>query len=141
MQLPLIHACCQQWGLSLMELVQAVWTATLHAYSGTEDVMFAGIGMKRRSLKQQWIDTSVYRAHLEQDSPVISVLDHTEDGGLLEADSLVSVPEALEVLSTLDPKPCNTAIWLKDPLGKAKLSENDIVNGHTVSEISIDIFV
>lgn len=135
MQLSMLNSCCKQWALSPMEVVQAVWATVLRSYSGSEDVMFAGIDTKRQSLKQQWSNTSIYRARCEQESAVISILDHMADVGLFEADSLVSVPEALVAFSSLDPKPCNTAIWLKDPLIKTDLSENDVVSENTVSSI------
>ncbi|KAJ5346304.1 hypothetical protein N7541_008786 [Penicillium brevicompactum] len=131
MQLSAIYDCCQQCDVSPLNVVQAAWTAVLRSYSGADNVMFAGIGMNPRSTKQQWTNTSVSLARLEQDSSVISVLDTTQEEGLLQAESMVSVPEALDIFSSLEPKPCNSAIWLKDAQSKSELSLTDVVNEKT----------
>jgi hypothetical protein len=136
MSLPAIHDCCQRCDISPLNVVQAAWTAVLRSYSGADNVMFAGIGMNPRSTKHQWTNTSVSLARLEQDSPVISVLDTTQEEGLLQAESMVSVPEALDIFSSLEPKPCNSAIWLKDSESKSELSSTDIVNEKTVRNTS-----
>lgn len=135
-ELALINACCQRWGLSPMDIVQAAWAATVRLYCGTDDVMFIGIGTEYPSIKQKWINTSLCRTKLEMNSSLISALERTHNGGLLEADSMVSVLEALDIFSALDPKPCNSAIMLQDPLVKEKLSENDIVNDKNVSQLN-----
>ncbi|CAG8126482.1 unnamed protein product [Penicillium olsonii] len=131
MQLSAIYDCCQQCDISPLNVVQAAWTAVLRSYSGADNVMFAGIGMNPRSSKQQRTNTSVSLARLEQDSSVISVLDTTQEEGLLQAESMVTVPEALDIFSTLEPKPCNSAIWLKDSQSKSELSLTDVVNEKT----------
>jgi hypothetical protein len=136
MSLPAIHDCCQKCDVSPLNVVQAAWTAVLRSYSGADNVMFAGIGMNPRSTKHQWTNTSVSLARLEQDSSVISVLDTTQEEGLLQAESMVSVTEALHIFSTLEPKPCNSAIWLKDSESKSELSPTDVVNDKAVSNIS-----
>lgn len=133
MQLPAIYECCQQCDISPLNVIQAAWTALLRSYSGADNVMFAGIGMNPRSTKQQWTNTSVSLARLEQDSSVLSVLDTTQEEGLLQAESMVTVSEALDIFSTLEPKPCNSAIWLKDSNSKSELSLTDVVNANTVS--------
>lgn len=143
MQLPAIYECCQQCDISPLNVIQAAWTALLRSYSGADNVMFAGIGMNPRSTKQQWTNTSVSLARLEQDSSVLSVLDTTQEEGLLQAESMVTVSEALEIFSTLEPKPCNSAIWLKDSNSKSELSLTDVVNANTVSvhspQMGVDI--
>ncbi|KAF9890566.1 hypothetical protein FE257_005697 [Aspergillus nanangensis] len=128
LQLPLIHACCQQCDVSPLSLVQAAWASVLRSYSGSDDVMFAGIGLEPRTTKKQWTNTSIFRARLEAESALISAMKETREEGLLEAEALVSVPEALQVFTTLDPKPCNSAIWLRDPASKSELSQTDLVN-------------
>lgn len=133
MQLPAIYECCQQCDISPLNVIQAAWTALLRSYSGADNVMFAGIGMNPRSTKQQWTNTSVSLARLEQDSSVLSALDTTQEEGLLQAESMVTVSEALDIFSTLEPKPCNSAIWLKDSHSKSELSLTDVVNANTVS--------
>ncbi|KAJ9487561.1 hypothetical protein VN97_g5749 [Penicillium thymicola] len=135
-ELPVIHDCCQQCDVSALNVVQAAWTAVLRSYSGADNVMFAGIGMNPRSVKQQWTEISVCLARLEEDSSVISVLDTIQEEGLLQAESMLSAREALDIFSTLDPKPCNSAIWLKDPQVKAELSLADAVNERIVSDAS-----
>lgn len=135
LQLPLIHACCQQCDVSPLSLVQAAWAAVLRSYSGSDDVMFAGIGLEPRTSKKQWTNTSIFRARLEAETALIAAISEMREEGLLEADALVSVPEALQVFSTLEPKPCNSAIWLRDPTSKSELSQTDIVNNKTVSPI------
>ena len=140
MELALINACWQRWGLSPMDIVQAAWAATVRIYSGSDDVMFVGVGTERPSLKEKWINTSLCRARLEMDGFLMSALERTRNGGLLEADSKISVPEALEIFSTLDPKPCNSAIMLRDPLVKAKLSGSEIVGEKSVSSFLVRDF-
>ena len=135
LQLPLIHACCQQCDVSPLGLVQAAWAAVLRSYSGSDDVMFAGIGLEPPTTKKQWTNTSIFRGRLEAENVLISAASEIREEGLLEADALVSVPEALKVFSTLDPKPCNSAIWLRDPASKSELCESDIVNSKTVRHV------
>jgi hypothetical protein len=71
MQLSMLNSCCKQWAFTPMDVVQAVWAMALRSYSGSEDVMVVRIDTKRQLLKQQWINTSIYRARCEQESAVI----------------------------------------------------------------------
>lgn len=135
LQLPLIHACCQQCDVSPLGLVQAAWAAVLRSYSGSDDVMFVGIGLEPPTTKKQWTNTSIFRGRLEAENVLISAASEIREEGLLEADALVSVPEALKAFSTLDPKPCNSAIWLRDSASKSELSQTDIVNSKTVRHL------
>ncbi|PWY88912.1 hypothetical protein BO70DRAFT_330553 [Aspergillus heteromorphus CBS 117.55] len=137
LDVPSMHACCQQWDVSPIQLVQAAWAAVLRSYSGSDDVTFGGIGLDSpsRTAKQRWTNTTLCRTRLDQDSSVLSVPEQMLQEGLPEADSLVSVSEALQVFSTLEPKPCNSAIWLKDPSSKTETSETEIVSEKTFNYV------
>ncbi|PYH89482.1 hypothetical protein BO71DRAFT_465073 [Aspergillus ellipticus CBS 707.79] len=137
LDVPSMNACCQQWDASPLQLVQAAWAAVLRSYSGSDDVTFGGIGLEppSRTAKQQWTSTTLCRARLEQDSSIISLPGQMLQEGLPEADSPVSVSEAMQVFSTLEPKPCNSAIWLRDPLSKTEMSDNEIVSEKTFNYV------
>ncbi|PYH42447.1 amino acid adenylation [Aspergillus saccharolyticus JOP 1030-1] len=123
----LMQACAQEHDVPALHLVQAAWAAMLRAYSSSDEITYGGIGLQPHSQKSQWTDAALCRVRLEPDLSVISIAEQTLKEGLQEADLLVSVPEALQVFSTLDPKPGNTAIWLRDSTAKAEISENEIV--------------
>ncbi|RJE25704.1 Non-ribosomal peptide [Aspergillus sclerotialis] len=118
LDLPLIQACCQQCDVSPLSLVEAAWTALLRLYTGSEDVIFGGIGLGRPTQKQQWTNTSMCRAQLDLDASIVSVPSKLKEEGLPEAECIISVPEAMKVFSSLEPKPCNSAIWLRSPTTK-----------------------
>ena len=118
LDLPLIQACCQQCDVSPLSLVEAAWTALLRLYTGSEDVIFGGIGLGRPTQKQQWTNTSMCRAQLDLNTSIVSVPSKIKEEGLPEADCIISVPEAMKVFSSLEPKPCNSAIWLRGPTTK-----------------------
>lgn len=132
LDLPLIQACCQQCDISPLSLVQAAWSAVLRLYTGSDDVVFGGIGLGRPSPKQQWTNTSICRTRLDPNSSIVSVPGQILEGGLPEADCLLSVPEAMKAFSSLEPKPCNSAIWLRGPIAKNDLQAY-ILNEGTVS--------
>lgn len=132
LDLPLIQACCQQCDVSPLSLVQSAWAAMLRLYTGSDDVVFGGIGLGRPSPKQQWTNTSLCRTRLEPGCSIVSVSGQVLEEGLPEADSLISVPEAMKVFSSLDPKPCNSAIWLRAPITKND-PQTYILNEDTVS--------
>ncbi|KAH8432008.1 uncharacterized protein LDX57_009655 [Aspergillus melleus] len=131
LQLSLIQACCQQCDVSPLGLVQAAWAAVLRSYSGSDDVMFATIGLERPSPKQQWTNTSISRARLDGGSSILSSVDHTRQEGLIDCEAMLSVSEALQVFSVLDPKPCNSAIWIKEPFLKSEVPQTEICNEQT----------
>lgn len=133
LQLSMIQACCQQCDVSPLGLVQAAWAAVLRSYSGSDDVMFATIGLERPSPKHQWTNTSISRARLDGDSSILSSVDHTRKEDLIGCEAMLSVSEALQVFSVLDPKPCNSAIWIKDPFLKSEVSQKEVCNEQTVS--------
>lgn len=137
LDLPLIQACCQQCDVSPLSLVQAAWTAVLRLYTGSDDVLFGGIGLGRPSPKQQWTNTSICRTRLDPEDPIVSVSGQSQEEGLPEADCLMSVPAAMKAFSSLDPKPCNSAIWLRDSLTKNDLQFH-ILNEGTVSCPSVN---
>lgn len=136
LDLPLIQACCQQCDVSPLSLVEAAWMALLRLYSGSDDVVFGGIGLSRSSPKQKWTNTSICRGYMGPDGSIVSVPRQVQEEGLPEADCIISVPEAMKVLSSLEPKPCNSAIWLRDPVTKDDF-QTHILNEATVS-ISIE---
>lgn len=133
LQLSLIQACCQQYDLSPLGLVQAAWAAVLRSYSGSDDVMFATIGLERPSPKQQWTNASISRARLDAGVSILSSVHETRQEGLIDCEAMLSVSEALQVFSVLDPKPCNSTIWIKEPLLKSEVPQTEICNEQTVS--------
>ncbi|KAJ5894898.1 hypothetical protein N7495_006589 [Penicillium taxi] len=128
MDFKLIQKCCKHCDISPLEVIKAAWTAVLHSYSGTDNVMFAGICMNPRLAKQSQTDMSVFLAHVEKDRSTVSVLDTIQEQGSLQAKSMVSVSEALDILCTLEPKPCNSAIWLNNSQDKLQLPLAEVVN-------------
>ncbi|RAH71302.1 amino acid adenylation [Aspergillus aculeatinus CBS 121060] len=127
----LMQACSQEHDVSPLDLVQAAWAAMLRSYSGSEDITYGGIGLQPSNSKQQVTDAALCRIRLESDISILSIPQQTLKEGLHSADLLLSFPETLQVLASLDPKPCNTAIWLRDSTSKAEISENEIVGGRT----------
>ena len=114
LDLPRLQSCCQQCDVSPLNLVQAAWMAVLRLYTGSDDVIFGGIGLGRSTPKQQWTNSSLCRTLLDPDSSIVTAPRQMREEGLPEADCLISVPEAMRVFSSLDPKPCNSAVWLRD---------------------------
>ncbi|RAH79137.1 hypothetical protein BO86DRAFT_436606 [Aspergillus japonicus CBS 114.51] len=127
----LMQACSQKHDVSALDLVQAAWAAMLRSYSGSDDITYGGIGLQPFNVKQQVTDAALCRVRLEPDVSILSIPQQTLKEGPQTADLLLPFPEALQVLTSLDPQPCNTAIWLRDSTSKAEISENEIVGDKT----------
>ena len=72
-----------------------------------------GLGTSRRENTLESVQETVEH-HLDE-------TDHIRE--VYSRPTLISVPEALKVLSAFDPKPCNSTLWVKDPAVKTAFSK------------------
>ncbi|KAJ5057939.1 hypothetical protein PSV08DRAFT_353895 [Bipolaris maydis] len=110
-KIPSLQAGCEQSNTSPLELIKASWAGLLRCYTGSEDILFAGIGLSYDKELKKWANASICRVKLRLDDAILLAMNKMQQVAIVEPESSTPFPDAFSAFATLVPKPFNSAIW------------------------------
>jgi len=114
-KIPSLQGCREQCNISPLELIKTAWACLLRYYTGSEDILFAGIELGSQRELKTWPNASICRAKLSLDDAILHTINKIQEAGMLESESSMPLPDAINTFASLVSKPFNSAICQRHP--------------------------